>query len=291
MRRVVVVLAVCLGAASALAGHAFAAPARPSLEYIALGDSYTAGPGILLPIGFPPGCRRSDHNYPSLVRAALRARTFRDVSCSGATLADMTTPQATDGGTNPPQLDALSAATNLVTLGIGGNDIGFTDVLTTCLQMSSLNARGAPCRDYYTRTGQDELNQRIEIARPKVAQTLAAIRMRSPNALVLVVGYPTVVPNSGPGCRYELPFSTGDVAYLRDTEQRLNAMLAQEAQQAGARFVDTYRSSIGHDVCRMHLVKWVEGFIPLSPAAPLHPNGLGMHNSADQVLAALRAAP
>src|SRR5690242_3722986 len=97
------------------------------VNYVALGDSYAAGPLIPAQNGSPAGCLRSDHNYPHLVAAADRAASFTDVSCQGATTGNMTQPQGVGLGTNPPQLNALSAGTTLVTLQIGGNDIGFSD--------------------------------------------------------------------------------------------------------------------------------------------------------------------
>ena len=66
-------------------------------------------------------------------------------------------------------------------------------------------------------------------------------------------------------------------------------MLAAQADEAGARYVDTYHSSIGHDVCTLPGTKWVEGLVPTAPAAPFHPNSLGMRNSASRVLATLRS--
>src|SRR5579884_2412629 len=144
--------AVTLGLTPALA---FAAPRAP--EYVALGDSYTAGPLIPNQTGQPPGCLRSDHDYPSLVRQSLRAARFRDVSCSGATTQHMTQPQAVRGGSNPPQLDALTASTDLVTVGIGGNDIGFADIVENCALRSTSNLAGAACKAYYERTGHDEI--------------------------------------------------------------------------------------------------------------------------------------
>lgn len=79
-------------------------PAPPKGPYVALGDSYTAGPEIPDRTGTPAGCDRSDHNYPALVaaRLGLAAADFRDVSCSGATIADLTAPQSTDDGVNSP---------------------------------------------------------------------------------------------------------------------------------------------------------------------------------------------
>jgi hypothetical protein len=70
-------------------------------------------------------------------------------------------------------------------------------------------------------------------------------------------------------------------------EQELNAMLATEAAANNATFVNTYTASIGHDVCKGTGVKWVEGLIPTSPAAPFHPNALGEKSMAQQVAAAL----
>jgi lysophospholipase L1-like esterase len=280
--RAITVLVGCLAVALAGAGVAMAQDVTG--EYVALGDSYTAGPLIPVQTGQPPGCLRSDHNYPSLVRQTLRSSVFRDVSCSGATTEDMTSPQQVTGGANPPQLSALSGDTQLVTLGIGGNDIGFVEIIENCAVRSSTKPLGAACKDYYNRTGRDELDARIAATAPKVAAVLDAIHRRAPDARVLVVGYPTILPDSGPGCYPVVPFSPGDVAYLRQVEKHLNAMLADRATRGGAVFVDTYRTSIGHDICQLPGTKWVEGLVPTAPAAPVHPNALGMRNSANTVL-------
>jgi hypothetical protein len=109
-----------------------------------------------------------------------------------------------------------------------------------------------------------------------VAAVLAAIDERSPDARVLLVGYPAILPDEGPGCFPVVPYSPGDVAYLRGVEKALNAMLADQAAAAGVEFVDTYTPSIGHDVCQLPGTKWVEGLVPTAPAAPVHPNALGM---------------
>ena len=275
----------CAGVAVFTAGQAHATEdADAGGHYVALGDSYTAGPLIPMQTGQPAGCLRSDHNYPSLVSAALHSASFKDVSCSGSTTKDMFSPQTVTGGVNPPELDALTEHTDLVTLGIGGNDIGFSDIITTCAVRSPTKPLGAGCRDYYNRTGKDEIAARIDATGPKVAAVLEAIGKRAPDAKVLVVGYPTILPDSGPGCFPVVPFSPGDVAYLRQTLKRLNSMLAEQADEAGAEYVDTYRRSIGHDVCQLPGTKWVEGLVPTSPAAPVHPNALGERNSAVNVL-------
>lgn len=260
---------------------------EPPDSYVALGDSYTAGPGITPHDPTIPGCIRSDANYPNLIAPDLGLPAFRDVSCSGAETEDMfATQNVSPDPDNPPQLNALDRNTQVVTLGIGGNDIGFGEIIVTCASHSLLLPITAPCRAHYTRQG-DELGRRIEATAPKVAAVLAAIRERAPAARILVVGYPVILPAAGPGCWPLVPIAAGDVTWLRTVEERLNAMLAEQAEAAGAVFVDTYTSSVGHDVCRSPGRKWVEGFVPTAPASPVHPNALGMANTAEQVLDAL----
>lgn len=277
--------------AAAVAGLSFLVPgtSRAELgvgaEYVALGDSYTSGSFIPVQLAAPIGCERSDRNYPSLVRAALRSATFRDVSCGGATTGHLTAPQRVAGGPNPPQLDALTPSTSLVTIGIGANNIGFAEIVTTCTDRSPSQPRGAACRDRFHRTGRDLLADRIASAAPQVAAALHAIRSRAPKAKVLVVGYPTILPAVSPGCA---PITTGDASYLGRTFQALNDMLRTQADRAGVGYVDTARGSLGHDVCQPTGTKWVEGSVATSPAAPWHPNALSMRHTADRVLEALR---
>ena len=270
---VVLVTVALVAGPGAQAAPAGAAPVR----YVAMGDSYTAGPLIPHHVGEPPGCLRSDHNYPHLVARAVGAELV-DVSCSGAETADLNSAQRLLGPDNPPQLDALDPGVGVVSVQIGGNDIGFAEFLGRCLSLLPL---GAPCRDHYTRGGVDEISLRVAETAPRVAAALAEIRRRSPAARVLVVGYPAVLPEQGPGCWPVLPITPADVSYLRDKEKELNAMLAGQAGAAGATYVDLYGPSIGHDACQLPGARWVEPLVPASPAAPVHPNALGMQAMAD----------
>jgi lysophospholipase L1-like esterase len=269
--------AVALGGALTLAfagllGSAAGANAS-TVDYVALGDSYTSGP--LIPDQSGGLCLRSDHNYPSLTAAAIGA-SLTDASCSGATTVDMTQSQTDDGVTiNPPQLNSITGSSGVVTLGIGGNDIGFVDIIETCAEESLTNPFGDPCTAHYTSGGTDQLAAEISATGPKVGAVLAQIRQRAPQAKVYVVGYPDILPEYNDGCWPIVPIAYGDVAYLRQTEQELNAMLAAEAASYGDVYVDTYTPTIGHDVCRAVGTKWIEGLVPTSPAAPFHPNALG----------------
>ena len=253
--------------------------------YVALGDSYTAGPGIPNQLFDPLGCFRSDHDYPHLVAQAL-GLSLRDVSCSGAETADMTSAQEVFGGANRPQLQAVDAETDVVTLSIGGNDLGFTEISSDC---TSLLPSGTPCQRRYVTGAGDELARRISETAPKVAAVLTEIHRRAPRAKVFVVGYPAVLPDGGTGCWPTMPYTAGDVPYLRGVEKQLNAMLAAQAA-ARATFVDVYPASIGHDTCALPTARWVEPVVPLAVAAPIHPNSVGMAGVAAVVAAKMRAA-
>lgn len=266
--------------------------------YVALGDSYTSGPKIPPQTGNPPGCDRSGRNYPSLVARELgiKAGDFRDVSCSGATTADLTAPQATDHGTNPAQLSALSAGTKLVTLGIGGNDIGFSSLVTTCVTTGTLYRLAdrftdvsdkGPCEKRYTSTGTDKTEQKVHTAGDQLTRALKQIKNRAPQARIYVVGYPSILPATGTDCGDALPLAPDDVRFLRDTEKQLNTMLRQRAQTAGATYVDTFAPSAKHSACSPASTRWIEPLRPSSPAAVVHPNERGQRGMATAVLHAI----
>lgn len=259
------------------------ASAAGAAQFVGLGDSYAAGPLIPNQSLNPLGCLRSDHNYAHLAAAQL-GRTLSDVSCSGATTDDMTAAQdVTPGPANPPQLNALSTSTQTVTLSIGGNDIGFTSIIENCAAPTPF---GHPCIDQYNNGSGDQLAARINAAAPKVAAVIQGIHQRSPSARVLVIAYEPILPETGSGCWPQVPLAWADVPYLRATEKRLNTMLASAAAANGARYVDTYTASIGHDACKSSSVRWVEPLIPGNTAAPFHPNARGMAGVTPTVVAA-----
>jgi lysophospholipase L1-like esterase len=295
----VLVTAVLIGGPDGTDANARAhdEPPQPG-PYVALGDSYTSGPKIPRQSGTPAGCNRSDHNYPAVVARQLGvvAADFRDVSCSGATITDLTAPQKTSNGTNPAQLSALSTRTRLVTLGIGGNDIGFASTVTKCVTMGvmygaigsgSLFSDDAPCRKQYVDGGTDEVAQKVQTAGRQLSAALAEIERRAPKARVYVVGYPAMLPADGKGCGRELPLAPGDATYLHDKGKQLNTMLRGQAEAAGATYVDTYSPSVGHDACSAEKTRWIEPLRPSSPAAAVHPNARGEKGMADAVLRAI----
>ncbi|WP_406376073.1 SGNH/GDSL hydrolase family protein [Streptomyces sp. NBC_00647] len=284
-RRGAMAVGAALSSCALVAGVAAATPAaagqghtHSGVDYVALGDSYTSGP--LIPQQTDANCARSDHNYPSITAAERKVRSFTDVSCGGAKTDEMWKAQ----GTNGPQLDAVKRDTDLVTVQIGGNDMGFGSIIATCAGLSSKDLAGNPCQQYYGASGFDQLTLNIVETAPKVARVLRAVHARAPHARVVVVGYPDLLPDDGSGCYPTVPFAAKDFPYLRDTGKRLNLMLRTVARLNRAEYVDTYGPTVGHDMCKAPADRWIEPLRPTSPAAPAHPNAKGQEAMARAVL-------
>ncbi|MFI9206074.1 SGNH/GDSL hydrolase family protein [Streptomyces sp. NPDC053048] len=276
-----------LGAVTAPA-HATAPDARSaSGKYVALGDSYAAGAGV--PASSGGLCLRSDHNYGHVVAAALAPSAYADRTCAAAKVSALTTAQ-TDAGilVNGPQLDAVTPDTSLVTLTIGGNnlgtsDLGFVDVVATCSALAVTNPLGSPCRAHY----KDTLSRRLDAAATQLSAALQRLRAKAPAARVLIVGYPSVLPDDAKQCLGKMTITTGDLTYLRSVLGELNDKLTGVAAASGVTYVDTMGVTKGHDSCSSS--PWIEGLLPLKPALPLHPNAAGERAMAQAVLTALAA--
>ena len=239
-------------------------------RYVALGDSYTAGPLIRWVHNDPPGCLRSSRNYPALLAQWLDVGKLVDVSCSGADSGDITGAQDAFGQRVPPQLGAVTADTDLVTVGIGGNDFGLFSDLAQGLRPPGIATT-------------------LARAGARVGDVLARVRDRAPDAVVAVVGYPRIVPTDG-SCSV-LPFGPADNRYLDGVEGQLNRELQRAAVGAGAVWVDTYGPSRGHHACAGDDA-WVNGArtMPLRALA-LHPFETGMQATATAVHETLRGRP
>jgi lysophospholipase L1-like esterase len=262
---------------------ALAAPASAATDYVSLGDSYAAGP--LIPLQIPPfGCLKSNNNYAHIASRQL-GLALTDPSCSGAETEDMTNPQNVDpDGPNPPQFDSLTRKTRIVTIQVGGNDIGFSSIARDC---TSTTNEGTPCQDRYVHDGRDEISERIAATAPLVAAVIQGIHARSSKARVLFVNYAAILPDNGPGCWPQMPITDGDVPYVRAKQKELNAMVAAQAAANGAELIDWYAASIGHDACQPPVIRWVEPVVPVNAAAPVHPNLGGMMGASDLLVAAL----
>jgi hypothetical protein len=274
-------------AVAATIGALAVAPASANAAvWVGLGDSFAAGPLIPSQTLSPLGCLRSTRNYARLASAQLGV-SLKDASCSGAETAEMTTPQETYAGTNPPQLDSIAADTRYVSLQIGGNDIGFTEILEQC---QTANPFGRPCQDRYVRNGVDELRARIAATAPKLAAVLDGIRARARTARIVVLNYEAILPSSGSGCWPQVPMAWADVPYVRGIQNALNDMIAaQVSGRANVKLANVYAASVGRDACKGSGTRWVEPLVPGNAAAPYHPNARGMAGVTPAVVAAATA--
>ena len=227
-------------------------------EYMALGDSYTAGPLMPVMTTGPLGGARSCANYPAYLAEYLDVTSYVDASCAGAQTRHITEKQATFWGTNPAQLDAVGDDTDLVTLGIGGNDFDlFAELTTRCPALRSHDPSGAPCRQRFTVDGTDTKMRDARRIEQRVTGVLRAVRDRTQHATIVVIGYPRILPQRGV-CPEVLPFADGDYRWADRVERRLNTSLKRAARSAGARFVEMYPPSRGHTGCAGDRA-WVNG--------------------------------
>jgi lysophospholipase L1-like esterase len=275
-------------------------------EYVALGDSYAAGYGLGDPTGRPtPACGQSSRDYPHRI-AKQYGLDLIDVTCAGATSADVVSSHQYRGA--PPQIRALSDSTRLVTLTIGGNDSGLFSTAASCLALTPTGPvfagrDEASCRSTLVQNGVDSLTAKIDgTVQAGVLHAIEAVRQAAPNATVIVVGYPAIFPNAANtpkrGCfrsaldvasltgafpRDAFPFTNTDTRYLNGVQARLDQVTASAAEAAGVAYVSNFRSTQARSACATRGA-YVAGVtlsatpslrrIDLVPGA-LHPNRAG----------------
>ncbi len=260
--------------------------APPPLVYVAMGDSFAAG-SLVLPAKEVLTCARSAVNYASIIAAELQPAKFRDVTCGAAQTTHFANPQpGIIAGTAAPQYNALSPDTTLVTVGIGGNDIGLVGLALSCVNLLPPGL-GKSCKATNTAGGVDKLAQKIDAFAPTYGTVIEEIRARAPQAKILMVGYPTGIKKGG--CWPVVPVWGMDADYLQAALTRLNIRMAEQANAHGATYVDLATPSIGHDMCKSVGTRWIEGLIPnvvTNGLVPLHPNAAGLRNAVPTILAA-----
>jgi lysophospholipase L1-like esterase len=277
-RRLVLVLVCAVFALASQVAQASAAP----LTYVALGDSYSAGSGVLPPDPTaPPECLRSILNYPHDIAAQTGAQ-LTDVTCGGAETSDFLNSQYPGVA---PQLNAVQASTQLITMTIGGNDSNvFVDSIVDCGSAGvSTLGQGSPCKDKYGSSFDDTINNTTY---PALVSALKAVRAKAPHAKVAILGYPWIVPPTG-GCFPTMPVATGDVPYVRNIQATLNNAVKRAAAATGATYVDFSQISQGHDACQPIGTRWIEPVIGSTQAVIVHPNALGESQMAAQTIKVL----
>jgi lysophospholipase L1-like esterase len=209
-------------------------------NYVALGDSYASGVGSGSYTSDSGSCLRSTLAYPQLWANSHAPASFKFVACSGAKTTDV----------NANQLSALSASTTLVSITIGGNDVGFSSVMTDCVL-------------YSTDTCVTEVNAAENKARTQLPALLDAtyngIRSRAPNARVVVVDYPRFYHV---GVWYCVGLSDTSRAKINEGADVLDSVIQAAASRHGFAFADVRsRFAAGHEICDgsnswLHSVDW-----------------------------------
>ncbi|MEU6161218.1 SGNH/GDSL hydrolase family protein [Streptomyces sp. NPDC047130] len=272
-------------AASAVALGLAVQPAQAAdpLDYVALGDSYSAGSGVSPTDFSSPLCLRSQVNYPKVIAGRTGAR-LTDVTCGAAQTKHFTQAQYP---LVPPQVNAVTADTDLITLTIGGNDNStFIGALLACGSAGVVTGGyGNPCEALHGSRFTDAVD---ESTYPALKSALAAVRAKAPNARIAVLGYPWITPATfDPSCFSKLPIARGDIPYLRNLQGHLNDTIARAARESGAVYVDFAQASEGHDACKPAGTRWIEPVLGGNSLVPVHPNALGESRMADRTMAVL----
>ncbi|MFG1811854.1 SGNH/GDSL hydrolase family protein [Streptomyces sp. NPDC049040] len=276
-------LAAALAVGALLLALPAASAAGDPVTYVAMGDSFASAPLVTPVDPGNPACLRSLVDYPHVTAEALGAR-LTDVSCSGATVEDFASPQTI--GT-PAQYSALKPDTDIVSLTIGGNDTGLVAVALGCTNVLP-EPLGTSCAEKNTLGGTDAVAARIDAWAPKFAAALDEIHRRASQAKVFVVAGGSYIRPGG--CFPTQPVWGRDATYLQGEIDHLAATIRQTAQSHGDTFVSATPPTAGHDSCAAPADRYIEGFVPTSPAAPLHPNAKGSAAVGAALTAAVRQA-
>ena len=227
-----------------------AASAAAAPQYVALGDSYSSGVGTRVFYEEPGECSRSPDAYGPKI-AAAKGYTLSFQACSGAK-----TPEV-----NEKQLGTLSATTSLVTISIGGNDSGFSNVMLNCAL-------------YYFTCGSaiSEANEFIKNKLPGLLETTYKdIRAKATTAKVIVLAYPKLFTKEGATCNVNF-LTSGNEKKMNESGEKLDAVIKARAEAMKFTVVNPTAAFESHEVCSSS--EWLNGQSnPLSES--YHPNVAG----------------
>ena len=249
------VRAVLVGLAALMAVLAVAAPAMAADRYVALGDSYSSGVGTRS-YTLDATCQRSVYAYPYLLAQARANTALTFVACGGATTTTLMNTQ----------IASVTSTTALVSVTIGGNDAGFSDVILECAKpalFSDCAGKVTTAQNFIRNTLPGRLNTVYSAIKSRAAAT----------AKVAVLGYPRIF--NGQDCNAGTFFSPDDETRLNATADLMRDTIKARAAAYGFTFKDAIPSFIGHAVCDS--TEWLNGLSnPTSES--YHPNRTG-HSS------------
>lgn len=249
--------------AAALIGMTIPANAATAVHYVALGDSYSSGVGAGSTSG---SCDRSSRAYPALWAAANAPASFTFAACSGATTSDVISSQ----------LSSLSSATTLVSITIGGNDVGFSSIMETCVLGSTRSCEGAvaAAESYANNTLPGELNT-----------VLADIHSHASNAKVIVLDYPVFYDTSVSVC---IGLSSADHTSIDTGINDLDGVIQAAAARNNATFADVRSRFSGHEICDSSA--WLHSLNILDIDESYHPTAAGQSSGYLPVFSAAAAS-
>jgi len=250
--RIILSAAVVVGGASAALVTATAAGAATTVNYVALGDSYSSGLGAGDYISSSGSCDRSTNAYPEQWAAANSPASFNSVACAGATTTDVINSQ----------VSALSSSTSLVSITIGGNDAGFSSVMETCVLSSTSSCLNAVAKAEAFVAGQ--LPALLD-------KTLTTIRADAPTATVVVLGYPELYDLSRSSTCIGL--STRDRTALNQGADALDNALQAAASANHDTFADVRGQFSGHEICDSG--SWLHSVDIFAISSSYHPTAAG----------------
>ncbi|MDK8665366.1 SGNH/GDSL hydrolase family protein [Corynebacterium propinquum] len=270
------------------------AASEPAIDtYVALGDSYAAMASRAgaddsgdLAADF---CRRSPDNYPAVLGDLLAANTVIDRSCQGAIIDYLTATRDAGGVEVPAQLHALSETdegatdrtVDLVTLTIGGNDIGFGEMVW-CAQHALETAEPSNCGAYMDRKVEHE----TRVVEDRLHEIFAEIRSRAPKAQIIATGYLPLL-GAFDDCAEIAAISGPDRTWLQTVIQQLNQAVAQAAQAYDVQFVLPAEAD-KHTVCAEPNQRWVDLSGTATGSFPFHPTAAGQAAMAQEIYQRIR---
>lgn len=250
------------------------------LKYVALGDSSAAGPLVLPHDLGQIACLRSTDNWPTVAARELGAEIV-DVTCSSAKVPDLYERQY---GFVPPQLDALEPDTDVVTITIGANDLRMTSHVLACVNLLP-EPLGRSCTRR-PEAAADRIDAEAAQVGTDIAEAVAEVRRRAPEATVYLVGYLTYWQPGG--CHPRDPIWARDADFLQSIFDRLHGELERLGEEVADGYIDLATPSAQTGLCAAAADRWLEGLLPALDrdgfAAPYHPNRRGL-NGAGQIVA------
>lgn len=247
-------------------------------EYVALGSSFAAGAGLgPLERRSPLLCARSVNGYPQQL-SRMRGLSIVDMSCGGAMASHLL-----QGGQffQGPQIRTINRETRLVTITVGGNDIGYVGDLSLLAARKENSVFGWLVRSLW-KGPKPPLHRDYAGLRAELAATLKAVHERAPEATVIVATYPTLIPPAGTCERIGLTES--EAALMRKVGDQLAATTRAAASDGGAILVDMHGLGASHNACAA--TPWTSGWRD-AHGAPFHPTRLGAKATARAISRAL----